>query len=504
MRAGRRAHEVPASRRPRPSLPESFDGAEALQPLPGHVMDYVYFLSPYVMAMAIATGMVLAVNAAALASRHWNAGARLATLLCAIFLGETVSGLFTGRLLHSELEIAQNPWLGYQIIETTAGGLVKKAAVAVMLLVSAGELMARLLRRAPERRPVDLPLLLAFAWYYLAMVWISAVFGTVREYSQAWLYAPILFGAVGVLAPEGGIDALRPLRWVLVLGLVLNLAPALAEVKRVFEPGYVLSPIGLPWRLHGVASHANGLGGVALLLLILELSPLLKPRINGAVLALALAVLVLAQSKTTWVAAVLCVPVLRWSELQQFCRRHALALVGLSCVMGAILAVWLPGSDGPARLYASLFEVSADELFTGRVAIWKITWDTFLQSPVFGYGPALWDPVFRAEHNWWAAGHAHNQMLQVLGQAGLFGAVAWTAFIALMARGIWRQGPGPARRLGFALLLALLCRCWSEAPMNMLGISGADGLGQLVVFAVAAAGCGAAARHPAPWRRALP
>lgn len=465
-------------------------------------MEYVYLISPYLMAMAVAAGLVLAVNAAALGARYWSAGAKLATLLCAIFLGETVAGLFTGRLLHNELEIAQNPWLGYQVIETAAGGLVKKSAVAVMLLVSAGELLARLLRRSPER-PVDLPLLLAFAWYYLAMVWVSAAFGTVREFSQAWLYAPLLFGALGVLAPEGALDALRPLRWALVLGLVLNLAPALIEVKRVFELGYVTSLIGLPWRLHGVASHANGLGGVALLLLVLELSPLLKQRINWAVLTLALAVLVLAQSKTTWVAAVLCVPVLRWQEVQGFCRRHALALATLGCLLGAFLAVWLPTSERPARLYASLFEVSADELFTGRVAIWKITWDTFVQDPVFGYGPALWDPVFRAEHNWWVAGHAHNQVLQVLGQAGLFGAFAWTTFIALMARGAWLHGPGPARRLSLALLLALLCRCWSEAPMNMLGISGADGLGQLVAFAFAAAGCGAAARQPARGRPAI-
>lgn len=454
------------------------------------LLAYTYWVLPFLLAMGSALALVLLLFFASSLSPRWSAATKLTVIIAAAFVGESVYGAMSGRLLYNELEIARNPWLGYQIVGSPAASLVKKAASALMLVVSGGEVIRWLLRRSSMHVNV-LPLYLAFAFYYLAMVWVSAAFGVVREFSQAWFYAPIVFTALALLAPEGLHGAVRHLRWMLVLGLLLGVLPGAIELKRVVETGYEGSLIGLPYRLHGAASHANSFGAVALILLFLELSPWVVRRINWLNVALALTLLILSQSKANWVALLLGAPLVRADALATLWRKHAGALVVSASVMLSAWVLYAASTDALNSLAWHAADRGSEEAFTGRGAIWAITWDTFLKHPVFGYGPALWDPVFRNEYNWSVAGHAHNQFLQVLGRAGIFGAISWLLLMVRLGQGVMRE-QGEGRWLGMALFVALLCRSWTEAPMEPGAIAGIDGLGYLLVFVFAVAGLASA------------
>lgn len=454
------------------------------------LLEYMHWIMPFLVAAGGAVAIVLLMFFVSSLSPRWSAAKKLAVIMSAAFIGESVFGALSGRLLYSDLEISRNPWLAYQIIDSTVGSWVKKAAVACMLAVSGGELITWLLGRIRMHRAVQ-GLYASFFLYYLAMLWVSAVFGVVREFSQSWFYAPIVFAAIALLAPEGLRGAAGYLRWVLAFGLLLGLLPALVDVKRVFETGYEASLIGLSYRLHGAASHANSFGAVALIYLLLEISPWGVRRVNWIGVAFSFALLVLAQSKANWVALVLCAPLVRADLSARLWRRHGGSLVLVTGLGLTALALYIARAGVPDSLDWHPGELGSQEAFTGRGAIWAITWDTFLKNPVFGYGPALWDPVFRREFNWSVAGHAHNQLLQVLGQAGLFGAASWLLLMVKLGRGVL-AAQGEAHRLGLALFVALLCRAWTEAPMEAGAIAGIDGLGYLLAFAFAAAGLASA------------
>ena len=460
------------------------------------VLAYTSWVLPFLLAMGSALVLVLLLFFASSVSSRWSAATKLTVILAAAFIGESIDGALSGRLLYNGQEIARNPWLAYQIVGSPVASLVKKAATAVMLLVSGGEVIRWLLRRSSMCAPV-LPLYVAFGFYYLAMVWVSAAFGVVREFSQAWFYAPVVFTALALLAPEGLHGAARHLRWVLVLGLLLAVLPGAIELRRVVETGYEGSFIGLPYRLHGAASHANSFGAVAVILLFLELSPWVVRRINWLTVALALTLLILSQSKANWVALLVGAPLVRAAALANLWRRHAVTLLVSASVLLSAWVLYAASADVLSGLGWHSADWRSEEAFTGRGAIWAITWDTFLKHPVFGYGPALWDPVFRNEFNWSVAGHAHNQFLQVLGRAGIFGAVSWLLLMVRLGQGVLRE-QGGGRLLGMALFMALLCRSWTEAPMEPGAIAGIDGLGYLLVFVFAVAGLASAAPSAGP------
>ncbi len=148
-------------------------------------------------------------------------------------------------------------------------------------------------------------------------------------------------------------------------------------------------------------------------------------------------------------------------------RRRWQALVLIPLLGAALLA--------SSSLVRNRFETAVNELDTVttakvatpmgiRIVIWETTRELIAQRPWFGYGMGGFVPAYRTlihEHevdtaNWRDAARAtdtHNEYLHVLVEAGLFGAVAFLAFVA----GALRQpAPSPYRGFGLALLGAWL------------------------------------------------
>jgi O-antigen ligase len=168
------------------------------------------------------------------------------------------------------------------------------------------------------------------------------------------------------------------------------------------------------------------------------------------------------------------------------------ALIVIAACIGALLVFYAATSS--ERLISHLESIGLFS-FTGRTAIWAITWEEFVKSPITGYGPSIWDPEFRVERGIYFAGQAHNQFIHVLGQAGLLGLIGILIHLGVMLYfALTRRSID--RGLAIALLLMLLVRCWSESPLRLGALMGWDAFIHLIAF-VSVVGLSA---HPRPNR----
>ncbi|WP_019588829.1 O-antigen ligase family protein [Deinococcus apachensis] len=316
-------------------------------------------------------------------------------------------------------------------------------------------MMALLRSRAPTHPAV--------LWGYLLFV-LGAIVTVPWSTEPAWatglfstplvllgLYACVL---TGVTRQDFFSVTRTVLSWVLVGSLaLLVVAPGLASTP------YVDSRIGLPIRLHGITFHANMLGLLAAMYLVLLLAPDVSKRGRVLGAALGLAVLVLAQSKTVVGGLLIGVGLIGLAQMFRaptLTQRALLFLAMPLVILGGGSAVRSGLSDADAGVTT----------LTGRTQIWEITLGSWRDNPTFGYGPHLWDNDYARLNNAEWAGYAHNQLIHTLGQSGTVGAVGWAIFTLVMLRALW----GALRRREYILVLlgtVLLTREVSEVPLYL-------------------------------------
>ena len=289
-----------------------------------------------------------------------------------------------------------------------------------------------------------------------------------------------VFSAVALLPPP-------PLAW--LRGAVTNvlgcyaggsLILAFLAPRWALDQQYEFTALpGVDSRLHGVLNHANSLGPLMVALLILEWS---QPRRRPVVLAFGGLALIWSQSKTSWatLALIAGVPLLR--HLYRRSHRSHRSLFPFVAVAAVIaytiyLASGLLAGPEVERNGNSL------ETFTGRTTIWQVTLEVWQEDRLLGYGPTLWDDemVWRYRHRIaFVPGHAHNQLLQTLGQSGVVGAAALICYLGLLAT-CARRGDPASRGATSALLGLLVLRGFTEVPFTYAPMA-ADFVLHLVVF----------------------
>ena len=242
---------------------------------------------------------------------------------------------------------------------------------------------------------------------------------------------------------------------------------------------------GINWRLVGFAIHSNGIGVTAAIAVVLEVSGMVRQRPNWLVLLPALAVLVLAQSKTAWIGALVGVALVRFDAVKELMagrasRSTSIGLVIFTCFSLVIIAAVIVVLGSSDR-FSVFLDSSGFTTFTGRTRIWDITLNEFEKSPLFGYGPSLWDQQYRWEHGMMAAGQAHNQFVQILGQAGIIGGLSLLWYLYCLGRGCLAALPG-TKGLSLVMFLLLVVRCFMEAPLQMNGILEEEALIHGLVF----------------------
>lgn len=312
------------------------------------------------------------------------------------------------------------------------------------------------------------PLLLnAFLIYSVGTVLIQAFGSDHPDFSHKSLYALIIMTSIYFLRQTRWDTIETHLKLALLVPVAGSLAAALiAPDFALLRPYLGLLPV-IDFRLFGVASHANVLGSVALLLLIIELYFPSGRYLRPTIIVSAIAVFILAQSKIAWFAAV-AILALVWVpyRLAVYQALPGRAPRTLRLVVGLIVLAFFMAAAAVFVDWAALFAKHGLGTFTGRLPIWQRTIDDALHNPLFGYGAGIWDFDYRRQAGMLHVGQAHNQFVQTLGEAGLAGLTLLLGYLAVLiyfAVKLFRISRG----LILALFLLLFFQSLTEAPFRI-------------------------------------
>jgi O-antigen ligase len=382
--------------------------------------------------------------------------------------------LLSGRELSMMFDELQQGGGGYRHPIAVWG----QRAVSLLLLAAAGE---RVLSHMMLGKRIASPLLAwTFITYWLCTVAAPAIFGSHPMLSHEYLYTLIIGFAVIIATPSEREKILLSARTALVLFLLagvilIPLMPGLV-LDLAYKQG--LLP-GVP-RLGGLASHPVALGMFAqTALLLLWARPFQRKWINRLSWMMALGVLFMAQSKTAWFAFLLCslcmLAVRNGPSLMRRLgdpREGAFGVVmclGVMVAAATLMGVVLLGNlEGQVMDFFDTAQGAQLMTMTGRDQIWAIAIEEWQASPVFGYGPGLWDDEFRAAINMPNATSAHNQFMDTLARSGSIGAAA-LVFYALVLLALSIRHAKATGGLSLALFLAVALRAVSEVPLLLFG-----------------------------------
>ena len=389
-----------------------------------------------------------------------------------------VGALLTVLLTHRTLNEAQlGPILRPALADLEEGFAASRWLTLFLLGAAIVEIVRGWLRARTEIRPEPAkPVLVALLLFYVGTVLIQSVASQEPGFSYKEAYVPLLLAAIYYQRVPDLARVASGAKWVVLL---LGAGSLLAAIVRpdfvLHRPEAGLIP-GIDWRLYGLTPHANTIGPIALLAILLELQwPSRLTLVRTLHLGTALTVLILAQSKTVWVAAV-AILVLVHVPLAIRPRSPAAASRAdfrravwtiVACIVAVVVLASL-SLFADSLEPASTREVDLSSL-SGRLPIWDITLSAWRENVLFGYGPEIWGVRRRAQFNLFHVGQAHNQVVQTLGEAGAFGLALLVLYLGTLLVVALRRFTA-SRGIVLALLLLVLARCVTEAPMRSEGI----------------------------------
>jgi O-antigen ligase len=337
-------------------------------------------------------------------------------------------------------------------------------------------------------------LFLAYLLFYATNFVLNNMFGAKWAFDQKLIYPVLVMIAVYFSRNRDArltADATK-------LGLLLFCAASCAAIfllpRAAVQRDYASVIPFIGFRLWGLGSNPNSTGPLALvLLLLLAWRPFRNRILQMLGYGTGIAVLVLSQSKTAWLATAIAFPTLWYGQLlynaarrgqsrtSAYPVRHFLRPI-LLCVLG------LAGVAALAylQLHNPLANATSDQqaqvtTLTGRTEIWAVALETWKQNPLFGYGSAMWDDEFRRAVGMDFAYNAHNQFLQSLSVAGGLGLAGTLAYTLVLFRYALAANTA-TRGLSLALFWVIFVRFFTEAPLNMAGIFSGEFVTHLLLF----------------------
>lgn len=416
-------------------------------------------------------------------------------MLLLLGLAGLLGQIFTERDLSDVQQNIRPGFLGLQNVSIFIW--LNRLANIFVILVSLGVIFQYMTALRRPSLPTPSILLAYFFSVTLGLI-LSSLFGTKPAFIHPAFYAPILFAAVYMLhnlQTEQVVFTAKAVLLFYIYGslLVLLIDPdwaALWAYKDGLIPGFQM-------RLFGVSPHPNSLAMIALAFLMLEGYQANTSKWRVFNILSAVAVLVLAQSKTAWIAS-FCWFIIFFISKERGklsfpgkSRRYAedrsifLILVFLTLLTGVLMAILAAPSLLDAVIDRANLGNERGSLttLTGRTLLWEVTLDQWKSNPWFGYGPSLWDPEFRIKYGYLGAGQAHNQIVQTLGESGLLGLLGLTVYLLVLAK-IALKHHLTTKGLSTSLLLVILIRCVTESPFRNQSLLDASFLLHLILFAV--------------------
>lgn len=354
---------------------------------------------------------------------------------------------------------------------------------SLFVIFACGE---RILKRFFEidKKPVAQPMLFTAFWFYFLTNTVSpALLGKHTYITHEFIYALLAGHAALLVNKTGDVDRIiRALRNGLFVLLVASAACLLWKPDLVMQTNYHGLIPKLSLRYAGLSNHANSMGPLCVVFMMcLWRLPYPHRWLTRFGWALGGASLLLTQSKTSWIAFILCAACLLYfshredirRRLRDFRNPHLPVLLILMVMFGgALLCLGFMFGDIDGRI-AKFFSTQdgADLIsFTGRDLIWNIAVEEWHKNPIFGYGLTIWDVPFRISIGLPNATHAHSQFFQSLSSAGLVGVTGLVAYATTLTYFVCKTARA-SEGLSVALFVVLLCKSISEVPLSMTGMS---------------------------------
>ncbi len=401
------------------------------------------------------------------------------------------SGLLNARNL-------QYASLGAGFIESESSSVflwVSRLTSLVLVAVTIPYFIVKAFKQLSFQSRISWPLFI-MAFFGFASFLLPGFFGTVPYFDHRSLYPFIVMIAVYLAAERNPNETLIAVKWSVVIFLIVSLAFIAVDYSRVMAPGYRGWIPGFSSRFWGLAPHANAIGPMAALVIFLEiLCPSSYKLVRLGVFVCASAVLILAQSKTAIGASIIGLLIILYAKIEHRKSNepradfylhggHLLLLVAASAGTAAILVLANLGLlDKLLSRLDSIGVTSSVQSMSGRTIIWEAAWREYLNNPLFGYGPTLWDDAYRRSIGLNYAFHAHNQILQTMAASGTTGLIALLAFLFLaLVRAL--QAYRITHGVSIAILVLIGFRVMTEVPLNPVGIGNGEMLSIVAMICI--------------------
>ena len=343
-------------------------------------------------------------------------GGACSDLLRVTFLGAALFVFTDGPLFFLSNDVLGRPVVSWRD-EVVAGGLSAAAAACGALVAWDMWRTGGRFPQRPHRWAVP-----AVGGFVVLMA-ASSLWSVGEAVHTGWQAA--VYAGLAVLAwqlADARAEAWKPLALMAAAGVAASLATV------AVDPATGIDPNG-DWR--GIYHNRNLLAPVAGVGVIAGVRLLGvgdgAPRAAGAALGLgSLAAMVGAGSRTAWLAlgvgmGLAALPVLQTLLERRWDQHRASA------------AVWVALTAGTTALVAVVVALWDTSTFGQRRAIWRVSWEQFLERPLHGHGfAAVWSwPKFLDHPERMGLGSAHNGLLEVLLGLGVLGAVLFAAIVVL-------------------------------------------------------------------------
>lgn len=339
-------------------------------------------------------------------------------------------------------------------------------------------------------------LIITFLFFFFTNVFIAACFSAHPSFKQEYVYV-VLVGAASLLFAQGEEEiSISAARNALFIFLIISAGFIPWNPELVFSNHYLEGLIpGLTYRYAGLTAHANTLGFVIILfMLCLWSRPFSNRWINFFGWTIGYVSLVLAQSKTSWIAFIICMSCIGYFKYGDFLKQRlfdfknpilSVIFILMTMITAGIMSGVLMFSDIGGEINSFFSTRAGADLMTmtGRTLLWEIALNEWRSSPLFGYGLTIWDEAYRAKIGLPGAVSAHSQFYQTLASAGIVGVVGLLTYVTTL---FWftLKTAKSSQGLTLAIFLMLLFRSISEVSLAAFGHLNFDQLTHVLLLMI--------------------
>ena len=401
------------------------------------------------------------------ATPMWMLVATWALILPMIFFA--ANGLFT-----FDPGLARTPAGTFQntltVVHSNTDRLIR-AGIALLFLPSMFYLLLSNYRAVARTCAQQLVISAMSLWAILTVIWSQSPGNTIYYGFNLCVMTLFTFYLAHAFDPE------RLMRFLMLAGFLFMVLNALTAV---FLPFYGTSHSemgGMP-ALQGICIHKNACAYTTVFLI----APALFVRLQGNLpglrrqiyIALGLIEVVLTQSRTGWILAILLLAFAAfYLTLNRFRSRDAAFLALLFATITGFISYGIM-----QNFQQLLILIGKEKTLSGRTAIWKAVMASIWKHPLIGYGfHGFWTGQRGESSNiilrvHWNPGFAHSGYLETLLEVGGVGCalIAWT-FIRAIRDAAGALSQSRETYLGFYLAVLFLTVVVNTVESTLLGSS---------------------------------